>query len=624
MEFFFEFLNDLKLLLIAIRKSNLEDGNCLRVLLPQGGQGCPFASVAKASKLHSQSAQMGRLQSELIDVSIKMETLRNSESECQSQLANLQQKFSVPSNGVLFRNRGRLPLFVNGAQQQKNARRVPVQTDVYPLLTPEGNFVPSKLWVHFDLKGAPFKVTYFIELLRFVRKMGINGVLIEWEEMFPYKGRLASAVNGNAYSLEEIELVLTEAKLIGLEVVPLVQTFGHLEWVLKLEQFAHLREDPQFPQVICIGASEAFELIKEMIVQVAEVHGRFGMKHFHMGADEVFQLGVCNESIREISNQDGRERTILWHISRVASFIKETFSVTVLAWHDMLVQMTERDLMDYEMTDKLEPVLWSYAEDLNMYLPFSNWMALKPFKNVWGASAFKGADGPMRFHSNPIHYVRNHESWTDQMTRVYSEFDRFQGLIITGWSRYDHLAILCELFPVGIPTLSMSIETITMGRPLNGMYDKTKELLQCQPPVMPGYITGCQFPGKKIYELVNECFYELGQFRKYFDADFDLNGWASVLAERETFSSPFYIEKVLPNIYMHLSILERIEHDLREELHKYFFAELADEFVLTYMGAQLETLRARKAMGQRILKTKTFARRPFVKYPPVGTKDNEL
>uniref|UniRef100_A0AC34GH49 Uncharacterized protein n=1 Tax=Panagrolaimus sp. ES5 TaxID=591445 RepID=A0AC34GH49_9BILA len=92
----------------------------------------------------------------------------------------------------------------------------------------------------------------------------------------------------------------------------------------------------------------------------------------------------------------------------------------------MFGHVAENDLRSYEMTEALEPVLWSYAEDLEQYLPFSSWLALKPFKNVWGSSAFKGADGPMRYNSNPMHYIKNHESWVVQMARAYREFDYFQ------------------------------------------------------------------------------------------------------------------------------------------------------------------------------------------------------
>ena len=125
---------------------------------------------------------------------------------------------------------------------------------------------------------------------------------------------------------------------------------------------------------------------------------------------------------------------------------------------------------------------------------------------MWGASAFKGADHPNRFDSNPIHYIRNHESWTVQMTRVYKDFDYIQGLIMSGWSRYDHMAIMCELMPVGIPSLVMSMETILAGRALSGRYEKSQEVLHCNAPFNPGYVVGCQFPGAKVlcWNLVRE------------------------------------------------------------------------------------------------------------------------
>lgn len=45
-----------------------------------------------------------------------------------------------------------------------------------------------------------------------------------------------------------------------------------------------------------------------MISQVAKIHSRFGLNYFHIGADEVFQVGVCNETIREIKRQGTKDK----------------------------------------------------------------------------------------------------------------------------------------------------------------------------------------------------------------------------------------------------------------------------------------------------------------------------
>lgn len=60
------------------------------------------------------------------------------------------------------------------------------------------------------------------------------------------------------------------------------------------------------------------------------------------------------------------------------------------------------------------------------------------------------------------------------------------------------MALLCELLPVGIPALSMSMETILKAEPLRGNYPITNELFQCIPPLDIGYTYGCQFPGSRV------------------------------------------------------------------------------------------------------------------------------
>lgn len=87
---------------------------------------------------------------------------------------------------------------------------------------------------------------------------------------------------------------------------------------------------------------------------------------------------------------------------------------------------------------------------------------------------------------------------------------------MSGWSRYDHFAALCELFPTGIPALAMSIETILKAEPLRGDYPITNKLFQCTLPFEIGYTYGCYFPGSKVIFFINLLKYFFLLFFKNF------------------------------------------------------------------------------------------------------------
>uniref|UniRef100_A0A0N5A9J8 beta-N-acetylhexosaminidase n=1 Tax=Syphacia muris TaxID=451379 RepID=A0A0N5A9J8_9BILA len=497
----------------------------------------------------------------------------------------------------------------------------------YPMLSSEGNFIPIQRIVHLDLKGGAYRPYFFDEIFQLLKNLGATGVLIEWEDMFPYKGRLAAAKNGNAYSMEDVHRILSSARNHGLEIIPLLQTFGHLEWILKLEDFSHLREAAAYPQVICFASEEAMDLIKEMIDEVFAVHFQYGLNYFHMGADEVFQIGYCNSSLKVLQREGSKEKAMLWHMARVARYIRSKKNISVMAWHDMVVQASEEDILFYKMPDLIEPVLWSYAEQLDQYLSPSTWFNLRPFKKVWGSSVYKGADGPMQFHSNPIHYIRNNEAWIEQMTNNYREFEYLQGMVLSGWSRYDHMAILCELFPVAVPSLAMSLETLIRGRKLDGEYSYTMNLLKCLPPVRPGFVEGCNFPGKRVYELINEFNNQHEQWQHYLRNDFELNGWLSNVAVKYRSSSPMYLEKIVHFIEFYLITLEKLETDLRDELGKIYFNDTVDEFILTYMEEDLNTLRQRYKAAMDMIKQRHFPKRPFIELVsslPLRYSDNGI
>ncbi len=105
----------------------------------------------------------------------------------------------------------------------------------------------------------------FLQLIQLFADLGANGLLIEYEDMFPYEGELKvlqsttqppyrwvyifrisfivvvdnltdkSTLYPN--SREDIVSIQDTANRRGLEIIPLVQTFGHLEVT---ETFFHL------------------------------------------------------------------------------------------------------------------------------------------------------------------------------------------------------------------------------------------------------------------------------------------------------------------------------------------------------------------------------------------------
>lgn len=57
-------------------------------------------------------------------------------------------------------------------------------------------------------------------------------------------------------------------------------------------------------------------------------------------------------------------------------------------------------------------------------------------------------------------YFQNLKSWISLFAN-YEETVNFNGIILTGHQRYDHFAVLSELFPVAIPSLAMYLRLLS-------------------------------------------------------------------------------------------------------------------------------------------------------------------
>ena len=126
--------------------------------------------------------------------------------------------------------------------------------------------------MHIDFKGLPLQPNYVMDCLSVLRSKGATGVILEWEDMFPYSGEFECLRASAAYSADEIGLVVEKAQELGLDVIPLVQTVGHLEFALKHEKFAALREDAKDFGTLCPVLPKAASFVKGMLAQVLALH----------------------------------------------------------------------------------------------------------------------------------------------------------------------------------------------------------------------------------------------------------------------------------------------------------------------------------------------------------------
>ena len=199
--------------------------------------------------------------------------------------------------------------------------------------------------VHVDLKGAqplpPSKSPFWEEWCTYLSKQcHVDGLLIEWEDSLPINVLSSSDNNRFIYSADEVNSIVHTAQKVGLAVVPLIQTFGHLEYLLKNRKFSHLREVPEFPDCLIPGENEEDECISLICRLIEEVlYFTPDIKTIHLGGDEVWHLGLGERSKLRLSKPGATKIELyLKHMNLIVQYMRRKFPLitNILIWDDML------------------------------------------------------------------------------------------------------------------------------------------------------------------------------------------------------------------------------------------------------------------------------------------------
>lgn len=224
---------------------------------------------------------------------------------------------------------------------------------------------------YLDMRGIYPK---FENLLRYIEEMAaykLNTLVIEYEDKLP-RARKDLCHPTDALTPEQHRRLLEVARENFIDIIPLQQSFGHLEYVLKLPEYQHLREIPEAPGEMCPLREGAYELAASLLEETARLHP--DSRYLHLGCDEVWSLGQSNECK---ASGKSRGRIAIEYINRLAEKVV-TLGKIPIVWHDMMADVWRGGEMgeagnydDLALLNKnLVVAIWLYSPDrVNLVAP---------------------------------------------------------------------------------------------------------------------------------------------------------------------------------------------------------------------------------------------------------------
>ncbi|XP_041893239.1 hexosaminidase D-like isoform X3 [Corvus kubaryi] len=390
----------------------------------------------------------------------------------------------------------------------------------------------------------------------------------------------------------------TEMRLVHLDLKGAAPRVSYLEqFILKHEKYQHLREVERFPNSFNPHVPDTLALLKSILSQVIEKHRR--STWIHIGADEVFHLGEGIDSKNWMSHHKGDVGTMyLKHIKEVLGFLTAQYwGLRVLMWDDMLRKISVGALQESGIAKHVSPVVWFYAPDFEaeQIVPFLTKYVESGFEAVWFASAFKGTTGPAQAWTPLSYHLKNHLSWLKVMQAVPRLAPlRLQGVVLTGWQRYDHYSVLCELLPVSIPSLAICLQTLVNGGFTEDAKRKVLDVLGLESVQLEQ--STCEgrgvFPGVEIYHMVEQVNGHLKEsILKALEEESAIKGWFSPYHRKRQFGNPRNMESFGSKVLKLHEDWESFVRDLRAQLERIYFPDTVEEWMEENVNPYLDQLR---------------------------------
>ena len=166
--------------------------------------------------------------------------------------------------------------------------------------------------------------------LRRLALLGYNMVMLYTEDTYCLPDEPYFGYQRGAYSSVELREIVRYATKLGIEVVPCIQTLGHLEHILKHAAYWKVRDTTR---VMMVGEKETYALIDKMVAHWSRM---CKTRRIHIGMDETHDLGRG----RYLDLHGYRNGFELFneHLGKVTKICR-TYGMQPMIWSDMYFRL---------------------------------------------------------------------------------------------------------------------------------------------------------------------------------------------------------------------------------------------------------------------------------------------
>jgi len=198
-------------------------------------------------------------------------------------------------------------------------------------------------------RNAVMTVAQVKKWLRQMALSGYNMLMLYTEDTYELPGEPMFGYGRGAYTKEEIQAIDDYAAALSIEVIPCIQTLGHLEQILKWHgAYGSVRDTNS---VLLVDEPQTYALIQKMVrFWASSVRSR----RVHIGMDETHDLGRGRYMDRfgykrgfDIFNE---------HLTRVVQICADE-GLAPMIWSDMYFRMGSKNGNYYDVESEVPPAV---------------------------------------------------------------------------------------------------------------------------------------------------------------------------------------------------------------------------------------------------------------------------